>query len=151
MLDEISTFTRNLQFRRLNLSTASGEFTQDDTRLRVKNFVAESDGLIRVEGAFTIEKGNIDGTFMVGVTPATLQWLPGSQAKVFTESRAGYVWAPMRLTGPANKPTEDLSPRLIAAAQGAIIEGVQNAAGQAVKTGTDAAKSLLDLVLPATK
>src|SRR5207302_2348218 len=115
------------QFRRLNLSKAQGDFTQDDSGLSVENFIAESDGLIRVEGAFTVANGLIDGNFQVGVTPSSLQWLPGSQAKVFTESRGGYVWAPMRLTGPANKPNEDLSPRLIAAAQGAVIEGVQNA------------------------
>ena len=136
ILDEIATFTRTQQFRRLNLSHASGDFVHDDTQLRVTNFIAESDGLIRVEGAFTILNNIIDGTFQVGVTPGSLQWLPGSQGKVFTESHGGYVWAPMHLTGPANKPTEDLSPRLIAAAQGAVIEGVQNAAGQAVKTGT---------------
>jgi hypothetical protein len=131
----------------LNLNNVSGDFTRDDRRLHVKNFVAESDGLIRAEGEFTIENGNIDGNFQVGVTPSSLQWLPGSQAKVFTVSRGGYVWAPMHLTGPANKPTEDLSPKLIAAAQGAVIEGVQNAAGEAVKTGKDAAKSVLDLLL----
>lgn len=151
VLDEIATFTRTQQFRRLNLNNASGDFTQDETRLTVKNFVAESDGLIRMEGAFTIEKGLIDGTFQVGVTPSSLQWLPGSQAKVFTEAHGGYVWAPMRLTGPANKPTEDLSPRLIAAAQGAVIEGVQNAAGEAVKTGKDAVKSAMDLLMPLVK
>jgi hypothetical protein len=151
VLDEIATFTRTQQFRRLNLSKASGDFTQDDSGLSVKNFIAESDGLIRVEGAFTIANGLIDGNFQVGVTPSSLQWLPGSQAKVFTESRGGYVWAPMRLTGPANKPKEDLSPRLIAAAQGAVIEGVQNAADQAVKTGKDAIKGALDLLLPGTK
>ncbi|HEY3898649.1 MAG TPA: hypothetical protein VGM54_08555 [Chthoniobacter sp.] len=147
VLDEIATFTRTRQFNHLNLSNASGDFTRDDTRLHVKNFVAESDGLIRVEGEFTIENGNIDGDFQVGVTPGSLQFLPGSQAKVFTVSRGGYVWAPMHLSGPANKPTEDLSPRLIAAAQGAVIEGVQNAAGEAIKTGKDAAKGILDLLL----
>jgi hypothetical protein len=152
VLDEIATFTRTKQFNHLNLSSASGDFTRNDTRLHVKNFVAESDGLIRVEGEFTIENGNIDGDFQVGVTPNNLQWLPGSQAKVFTVSRGGYVWAPMHLSGPASKPTEDLSPKLIAAAQGAVIEGAQNAAGQAVKTGKDAAKSVLDFLLtPATK
>ena len=93
----------------------------------------------------------IDGAFQVGVTPGSLQWLPGAQAKVFTESRGGYLWAPMRLTGPVNKPNEDLTPRLAAAAQGAVIEGVQNAAGEAIKTGKDAAKSVLDLLLPTTK
>jgi len=151
VLDEIATFTRTQQFRRLNLNNASRDFTQDETRLSVKNFVAESDGLIRVEGAFTIENGMIDGSFQVGVTPSSLQWLPGSQAKVFTEAHGGYVWAPMRLTGPANKPNEDLSPKLIAAAQNAVIEGVQNAAGEAVKTGKDAVKSAVDLLLPLVK
>ena len=152
VLDEIATYTRTKQFNHLNLNNTSGDFTRDDTRLHVKNFVAESDGLIRVEGEFTIESGNIDGNFQVGVTPSSLQYLPGAQAKVFTVSRGGYVWTPMHLTGPANKPTEDLSPKLIAAAQGAVIEGVENAAGQAVKTGKDAAKSVLDLLLtPAAK
>ena len=147
VLDQIATFTRNMQFNHLNLNNASGDFTRDDARLHVKNFVAESDGLIRVEGEFTIENGNIDGNFQVGVTPSSLQYLPGSQAKVFTVSRGGYVWAPMHLSGPMNKPTEDLSPKLIAAAQGAVIEGVKNAADEAVKTGKDAAKGVLDFLL----
>jgi len=151
VLEQIAKFTRTQQFLQLHLNNASGNFTRDDTRLHVSNFVAESDGLIRVEGDFTIQNGNIDGNFQVGVTPSSLQWLPGSQAKVFTESRGGYAWAPMRLTGPADKPTEDLSPRLIAAAQGAVIEGAQNAAGEVIKGGTNAAKGVLDLLLPGAK
>jgi hypothetical protein len=151
VLDQIALFTNTQQFRRLNLSRATGDFTQDDTGLRVQHFVAESDGLIRIEGDFTIVNGMIDGAFQVGVTPSSLQWLPGSQAKVFTESRAGYVWAPMRLTGPANKPNEDLSKRLIAAAQGAAVEAVQDAAGKAVETGKSAVKSALDLLLSPAK
>jgi hypothetical protein len=153
VLEQISKYTRTQQFLRMNLNTATGDFTRDDTKLHVKNFVAESDGLIRVEGEFTIMNGNIDGNFNVGVTPSSLQWLPGSQTKVFTVSRGGYVWAPMHLTGPTDKPTEDLSPKLIAAAQGAVIEGVQNAADEAVKTGTNAAKGVLDFLLnpPAAK
>jgi len=151
VLDQIAAFTRTQQFRRLTLSNASGDFQQDGERLSVTKFVAESDGLIRMEGAFVVEKGQIDGTFQVGVTPGSLQWLPGAQAKVFTESRGGYLWAPMRLTGTVNKPTDDLTPRLVAAAQGAVIEGVQNAAGEVIKTGKDAVKGALDLLLPGNK
>ncbi len=151
VLDQIALFTRTQQFRQIHLSNASGDFTQDGPRLNVRKFIAESEGLIRIEGAFTIENDLIDGTFQIGVTPASLQWLPGSRAKVFTESRNGYVWAPMRLAGPVNKPTEDLTPRLTAAAQGAVIEGVQNAAGEAVKTGKDVIKGALDLFLPPAK
>jgi len=151
VLDQIAIFTRTQQFRRLNLTSATGKFEQQGDKLRVTDFVAESDGLIRMEGDFTVVAGLLDGAFRVGVTPASLQWLPGAQAKVFTESRGGYLWAPMRLSGPVNKPNDDLTPRLAAAAQGAVIEGVQNAAGEVIKTGKDAAKTLLDLVLPGTK
>lgn len=151
VLDQIALFTRTQQFRRLTLTNCSGEFDQQGGRLRVTKFITESEGLIRMEGDFTVEAGLIDGAFRVGVTPASLQWLPGSQAKVFTESRGGYLWAPMRLTGPVGKPNEDLTPRLAGAAQGAVIEGVQNAAGEAIKTGKDAVKSALDLLLPGVK
>ncbi len=151
VLDQIAIFTRTQQFRRLTLTNASADFEQQGEKLRVTKFIAEAEGLIRMEGDFTIEAGLIDGAFRVGVTPGSLQWLPGSQARVFTESRGGYLWAPMRLTGPVNKPSEDLTPRLAAAAQGAVIEGVQNAAGEAIKTGKDAVKSALDLLLPGVK
>jgi hypothetical protein len=151
VLDQIALFTRTQQFRRLNLSNASGDFEQQGEKLSVTKLIVESEGLIRMEGAFVVEKGLIDGTFQVGVTPGSLQWLPGAQAKVFTESRGGYVWAPMRLTGPVNKPNDDLTGRLSAAVQGAVVEGVQNAAGEAVKTGKDAIKGALDLLLPGTK
>jgi hypothetical protein len=151
VLDEIAMFTRTQQFRRLTLNNASGDFEQEGDKLSVKKFIAESEGLIRVEGDFTVVNSQIDGVFQVGVTPGSLQWLPGSQGKVFIESRGGYVWAPMHLTGPVNKPNEDLTARLAAAAQGAVIEGVQNAAGEAVKTGKDVLKGALDLLLPGTK
>lgn len=151
VLDQIAVFTRTQQFRRIHLSNASGDFVQEGPRLTVKKFVAESEGLIRLEGAFFIENDRIEGDFLVGVTPASLQWLPGSQGKVFTESRNGYVWAPMRLAGPLNQPSEDLTARLAAAAGNAVIEGAQNAAGEAIKTGKDALKSALDLLLPGNK
>ena len=67
------------------------------------------------------------------------------------DNHDGYVWAPMRLAGPVDKPKEDLTPRLIAAMQGAVIEGAQSAVKEGLKTGTDAVKSALDLFLPSTK
>lgn len=147
VLDEIAVFTRTAQFRRLALTRATGDFHRDDQRLTVRNFVAESAGLIRLEGAFQVEGERIDGSFEVGVTPSSLQWLPGSQARVFTVARDGYLWAPLRLTGPLEKPTEDLSPRLIAAAQGAIIEKATGTARDVLDTAKEAAKSALDILL----
>jgi hypothetical protein len=151
VLDQIALFTRTQQFRRLALSKVTGEIRQEGGMIEVHNFVGESEGLLRVEGNFAIRAGRIDGTFQVGVTPASLQWLPGSQERVFTERRGGYIWTPMRLTGPLNKPQEDLSPRLIAAAQSAVIEGVESTVRDTIKTGRDAAKGALDLLMPLLK
>jgi len=143
VLDQIATFTRSQQFRTLALSTASGDFKQTATRLEVKNFIAESQGLIRIEGAFTVENAMMDGTFQVGISPGSLQWLPGLESKVFTTSRDGYLWTSMRLTGPVESPTEDLTPRLVAAAAGTVIEGVQKTLHDPAGTVLDAVKSLL--------
>lgn len=151
VLNEIAAFTRTQQFRKLTLTRASCEFTSRGERLNVQDFIAESEGLIRIEGAFGVENWMIDGTFQVGVTPASLQWLPGSQARVFTESRGGYLWAPMRLAGPLNSPSEDLTPRLAAAAGNEVIDQLGGAAKDATKTMKDAAKSALDLLLGPAK
>ena len=151
VLDEIAAFTRTQQFRRIALSRASGDFVQAGARLTVTNLVLESDRLIRVEGGFAIEGGYIDGTFQVGVTPTSLQWLPGSQTRVFTEARGAYVWAPMRLTGPAEAPKEDLSQRLAAAAAGAVIDQATGTLRDVTKGAKEAARSALDLLLAPPK
>jgi hypothetical protein len=148
VLDQIAVFTRMQQFRRLALSTASGDFHHDGVRLRVSNFAAESRGLLRLEGKFVVVGGAIDGDFQVGITPAALQWLPGSQERVFTVARGGYLWTPMRVTGPLDKPQEDLSGRLAVAAGSAIIETVEKTGREAIETGKDAAKGVLDLLNP---
>ena len=151
VLDQIALFTKTQQFRRLALNKVSADFRQEKGKLEVRNFVAESQGLIRIEGGFAVVNGMIDGTFQVGVVPTSLQWLPGSQERVFTQQRAGYLWTPMRLSGPLSKPGEDLSPRLIAAAQGAIIQGVENSVRDTIQTGKDAAKGALDFLMPLFK
>lgn len=147
VLDEIAAFTRTQQFRRIALSRASGDFVQMGSRLTVTNLVLESDRLIRIEGGFVVENGQIDGSFQVGVTPTSLQWLPGSQARVFTEARGAYVWAPMRLTGPVEKPTEDLSQRLTSAAAGAVIDTAVETVKDVTKGAKEAVKGALDLLL----
>jgi hypothetical protein len=148
VLEQIALFTRMQQFRRIALSKASAQFRQSSSEVTVTDFVAESDGLLRMEGAFTVIRGMISGDFQVGVTPAALQWLPGSQERVFTVARGGYLWTPLRLAGPVEKPQEDLSPRLIAAAKGAVLQGVENTVRDSINTGKDAVKGALDLLMP---
>jgi hypothetical protein len=140
ILDEIGTFTQTERFRRLELTRASAVFTSTPGRVEVRDLVLEAEGLIRVEGAYTVENGEIAGKFQVGLTPATLQWIPGSEEEIFTDSRGGYLWTAMKLSGPATHPVDDLTPRLIAAAGNQVIKG---AAGTVQK----AAEGVLNLLL----
>jgi hypothetical protein len=151
VLDEIALFTRLQQYKRLVLSRVSADFRQENGVLRATNFITESAGLIRVEGGFNVANGQINGLFQVGVTPSSLQWLPGSQDRVFTESRAGYVWTPVRLSGPLESPGEDLSPRLVTAAKDAAIEKVGDTVQSAVETGKEVIKGALDRLMPLFK
>lgn len=127
VLDEIATFTSTERFRRISLTRVTADFTRTDTMINVTNLVAESEGLIRVEGGFTVQNGLIDGTFQVGITPSSLQWIPAAlQNKVFTVSHDGYLWTTMHLTGPVDHPGEDLTRRLSSAL---IDAGVDTAKG----------------------
>lgn len=139
LLDQIATFTRTERFRRLALTRGSLIFSNEGERTAVQNLVLESAGLMRVEGSCTIAQKKIDGVFHVGVTAASLQWLPGSQSRVFTVARDGYYWTPVRVSGPVDHPHEDLTKRLLAAAASELL---QNSKG----TLEDAAKTLLDLI-----
>jgi len=139
VLDEIGVFTHTERFRQMELTRATAEFSSSPGRLEVHNFVAEAEGLIRIEGDYTVEDGEIDGRFQVGLTPETLQWIPGSQDEIFTVSRDGYLWTPMRLTGPVEHPVDDLTPRLVAAAGTGVIKNVQG-------TVEKAAEGILDII-----
>jgi hypothetical protein len=144
VLDRIAAFTRTEQFKRFALQEASAEFTWTGSKLVVTQLRLESEGLLRVEGSFVVERRMLEGRFEVGVTPSSLRWLPGSQSRVFTVERDGYLWTTMRLTGPLDRLQEDLSPRLLAAAQSEVVEGVQ-------RTVEQGARELLDLLSPLVK
>lgn len=146
VLNQVALFTRTEQFRSVKLSKATARFKRDGHGLTVDQIIAESTGLIRIEGSFFVANQQIDGLFDVGVAPSTLQWLPGSQERVFTISRDGYLWTKMRLTGPVDSPKEDLSNRLVAAAGGAVVDKVESTARDALQFGKEAAKGALDLL-----
>jgi hypothetical protein len=140
VLNKIADYLRTDRFRRVELSQASANIRYDATGLRIDDLVLESKQLIAIRGRLTYSNGQIDGTFDVGITPGPLQWIPGSQTKVFTTQRDGYVWAPMRVTGPPGNLKEDLSQRLLAAAGGAVVEKVESTATEAVDSAVENAK-----------
>jgi hypothetical protein len=151
VLNQIAAFTRTQQFRQISISEGQADFRRDNKALTVNQLVVESAGLLRIEGGFNVIRGEMDGTFQVGVAPSTLQWIPGSQERVFTVARGSYLWTTMRLTGPVDSPKEDLSSRLAAAAGGAIVDKVENTARDVIRGGKEAAQGALNWLFPNSK
>ena len=150
VLDEIATFTSTERFRRVSLTRVTANFTRTDSLLKVTNLLAESEGLIRVEGDFTVQNGMIDGTFQVGITTSSIMMLPVAlQNQVFSGSHGGYVWTTVHLTGPADHPSEDLSKRLLIATPGAIIDTAKGVIDNVPAAGTviDEGKKAIDTVV----
>ncbi len=149
VFDQIATFTGAPQFRRMPLQQMTGLYSWAGGVLTLTNVVAESKGLLRVEGGCVIgANGELQSTLRVGVTPQTLQWLPGSRERVFTVAENGYVWTDVRLSGTVDNPQEDLSARLVAAMGNEVIEQGSKVIESLPGVAPDAAKKALDLLSP---
>jgi hypothetical protein len=152
MLDQVATFTGAPQFRRMPLQEFSGTYEWTQKALRITNLVAESKGLMRLEGSCTIaDDGMISGALRMGVTPQTLQWLPGSRERVFTVVQNGYVWTDVKIGGSLQNPQEDLSFRLAAAVRDEAIHQGKRFIEDLPSAAKDGAKGVLDTLTPLIK
>jgi len=142
VLDTIAAYANSRRFRRLNLSEAKLNFKREGKRLILTNIVMASEGLVRVEGDLTIIDRRLDGRFMVGVMPGTLAHIPGAETKVFLRGKKGLLWSPLRITGTMDDPQEDLSGRMIAAAQERMFELVPETGKMVLKFAHDSAVQL---------
>lgn len=116
-LKQVAAVTRRPQFEKPKIDILHLKYGWNGERLEVTEFEAETKGLLRMEGTFSIEKENIDAKFKIGVAPDVAESIPGAREKVFTESRDGYLWTTMTLQGPLSHPREDLKQRIVAAAK----------------------------------
>ena len=145
----VADFTGNPSFRRMPLQEVSGDFTYERGILQIRNFSAESKGLLRIEGVATIgQRGELEGRFQIGVTAQTLQWLPGSRERVFTNSRNGYVWTELSVGGTLEKPTENLSARLATAMGTEVIEKGAGLIKETPAAAVEGVKGVLDILRP---
>lgn len=149
LLATVADFTGNPAFRRMPLHEVSGDFNYSADTLRVKNFIAESKGLMRLEGTLMIGKGGaLEGHFEIGVTPQTLQWLPGSRERVFRADRNGYLWTGLVVGGTLDHPTENLSARLLTAMGTEVIETGAGLLKDTPGAAVEGAKGVIDLLRP---
>ena len=116
MLDALAAYADTRRFRVLPLSESRTKWRYSEDGFLFTDFVMASEGLIRLEGNFSIKGREIDGRFRLGLVPGTLSGIPGAETHVFLPGERGLLWAPIRITGTLDDPKEDLTDRLIAAA-----------------------------------
>jgi hypothetical protein len=141
VLNRIALFTGSERFRQIAITTGEASFSWSKDTIVVPQLVMESAGLLRIEGKFQVVKEIMDGAFVVGVKPEFVRFVPGASEKVFTEERDGYVWAPMKVTGPVDDLSEDLSAQLLSAAGKELLEDAKSLFEKGKK-------GLLDLLAP---
>jgi hypothetical protein len=134
VLNRLAVFTGSEQFRQLQLHKARTDYTWTPTRLVLQRLAMESTGLLRIEGGCVVEKDIINGEFDVGVSSATLRWLPGARTRVFTVERDGYQWTKVKIQGPTDNIQEDLSTRLITAAGTELFEETKGVVQKGAET-----------------
>lgn len=143
LLDQLATFAGSERYRQAPLQKAHADFDWANGDLTVTNLLVESAGLLRLEGGFAVRNGQVDGTIQVGVARASMRWLAAVGAQVFDQpERDGYLWTSVKLSGAADHPSEDLTPRLIAAVRDTALKKAQDGTNAVL----DTAKSLLDLL-----
>ena len=142
-MNQLALFTASERYRAAELQNARADFDWNAGNLVVSNLLVESEGLLRVEGGFTVRANQIDGTLQVGLARSAVRWLPVVGTRVFNlPERDGYLWTTVHLSGPVNHPNEDLTARLLAATEQEVIDKAQQGAGAVI----DTAKGLLDLL-----
>jgi hypothetical protein len=152
LLDRIATFTGAPQFRRMPVQELSGNFEWTKGAVRISELIVESKGLLRLEGSCTVNAGGtVDGALQLGVTPQTLQWLPGSREHVFTVTKNGYVWTDVRISGSLQDLREDLSSRLVAAMQDEMIDQGTRVIKELPNAAKEGARGVLDVLAPMIK
>jgi hypothetical protein len=116
VLDALAAYSDTRRFRTLTLSEAQTQWRWENGVIELSDIVLASDSLIRLEGRVVIRGRELDGHLRLGLAPGTLASIPGAETHVFFRGERGLMWAPLHLTGTLDKPREDLSDRLLAAA-----------------------------------
>ncbi len=136
MMPMLGAYTESKErFRSILFDEARLRFAQRADRIELREIYFYSSGLMAIEGDMNISEGQLNGLLQVGVAPSVLAGVPGAESVVFTESRAGMRWTPVKISGTLDDPQEDLSARLVRAAGERILEIVPDT-GKAVIKGT---------------
>jgi hypothetical protein len=147
VLDALAAYADTRRFRMLALSEAHADWRWEKDIIELTDIVIASEGLARLEGRVLIRGRELEGTLRLGLVPGTLASIPGAETDVFAPGAHGMLWAPLRLTGTLDKPKEDLTDRLIAAAGLRMLETLPESGEKVLKftrtvLGDDSSKAV---------
>jgi hypothetical protein len=81
--------------------------------MSAENIEAESEGVFRLTGTITIAADkSLSGQIELGLTDPYLKWLPTAKSAIFTRDEGPYHFTTIHFSGTAQKPVQDLSPRI---------------------------------------
>lgn len=137
ILNRLASYSANPRLQRLSLEECRGEIIWQEGRWQLQNLVLEDVGTLRIEGDLQLHQGQLAGDLRVGVPPGLLAKIPGAEEKVFFPGDRGLLWAPVQISGTLSEPKEDLSARMIRAAQERMFELVPETGLWALRYGAD--------------
>ncbi len=133
VLDSLAAYADTRRFRVLALSEAHADWHWQAGEVTFNNLVLASESLVRLEGRLIIRGRELDGFFRLGLAPGTLAAIPGAETDVFLAGERNLLWTPLHITGTLDDPKEDLTSRLVAAAQGRMFEVIPETGEKVLK------------------
>jgi hypothetical protein len=123
-LEKAAAFTGKWELNPLRIKEGRAKYEWRGSELTVRDLIIEGDRTLCLRGNFTVKDGEIDGSFQLGVAPEIVEKFPGAREEVFTRAEEGYLWTPVKLSGPFAHPRDDLKPRLMKAVEDHIAGGL---------------------------
>jgi hypothetical protein len=124
VLEKAAAFTGKSELSPLRITEGRANYEWHKDQLAVRDLFIEAKGTLCLRGSFKIKEGEIDGTVQLGVAPEIVDKFPGARQDVFTREDDGYLWTPVKLSGPFAHPRDDLKPRLTKAVENHIAGGL---------------------------
>ena len=122
ILDSLAAYADTRRFRVLALNEAHCDWRWQADAVTFTNLVLASESLIRLEGRLVIRGRQLDGSFRLGLAPGTLAAIPGAETDVFLAGERNLRWTPLHISGTLDDPKEDLTERLVAAAENRMFD-----------------------------
>lgn len=107
------TMTGSPDLGDMALKVCQADMTWEAGAVTAKNLEVECDGVFRLTGTLTISADKtLSGQVEFGMTDPYLHWLPTAKTAIFTRDEGPYHFTTIHFSGTAQKPAQDLSPRI---------------------------------------